>query len=50
MNRPTGLVWGPYTRKWLCFIITYEVVGWEYDDYITTKERIIDISFNRKSK
>ena len=45
MNRPTGLRFGKYKRNFLFWVVTWQTIGWEYDDFITTKDDIIDIKF-----
>ena len=45
MNRLTGLRFGKYKRNFLFWVVTWQTIGWEYDDFITTKDDIIDIKF-----
>ena len=48
MNRPTGLVFGKYKRNFLFWIVTWQTIGWEYDDYITTKDIVVDIKLRKE--
>ena len=48
MNRPTGLEFGYYTTTWLWFTYTCKTIGWEYDDYITTKDVLVKVGSDFK--
>ena len=45
MNRPTGLEFGTHKKRFLLWELTYKTVGWEYSEYITTKDILIDIKY-----
>lgn len=50
MDRPTGLVFGKYVTNFLIWEVTWQTVGWEYDDYITTKDIIVKVHLRKIGK
>lgn len=49
MNRPTGLYFSCYTTTFLWYTFTWQTIGWEYDDYITTKDVLVKRDSNFKT-
>ena len=45
MNRPTGLKFSFYKTRFLLWEVVWQTIGWEYDDYITTKDVFRQIKY-----